>query len=88
MKKVLIFIENGFEDAEFIYPYYRFQGEGYTVDIVEPKRGETYSGKHGVPFKAELSPGEVKLTEYDAIVIPGGRAPDRMRIQPRPSKHR
>ena len=80
MKKVLIFIENGFEDAEFIYPYYRFQGEGYTVDIVEPKRGETYSGKHGVPFKAELSPGEVKLTEYDAIVIPGGRAPDRMRI--------
>lgn len=80
MKKILIFIENGFEDAEFIYPYYRFQEEGYTVDIVGPKGGETYSGKHGVPFKAELSPKEVQVTEYDAIVIPGGRAPDRMRI--------
>jgi len=80
MKKVLIFIENGFEDAEFIYPYYRFQEEGYTVDIVGPKRGETYSGKHGVSFRAELSPKEVRLREYGAIVIPGGRAPDRMRI--------
>lgn len=59
---------------------YRFQEEGYGVDVVGSKAKETYLGKHGVPIKADLSPEEVNVDEYDAIVIPGGRAPDRMRI--------
>jgi putative intracellular protease/amidase len=37
MKKMLIFLENGFEDSEFIYPYYRFQEEGYKLDIAATK---------------------------------------------------
>jgi protease I len=50
------------------------------VDIVAPKAKETYVGKHGVPIKANLSPEEVNIGEYEALVIPGGIAPDRMRI--------
>jgi len=80
MKKILIFLENGVEDSEFIYPYYRFQEEGYKMDIVAPKAKKEYMGKHGVPFTSELSPSEVNLDDYDALVIPGGQAPDRMRI--------
>lgn len=80
MQKVLIMVDEGVEDAEFLYPYYRFQEEGYKVDIVGSKAKETYMGKHGVPIKSDLSPGEVNIDEYDAIIIPGGRAPDRMRI--------
>lgn len=80
MKKILIFLENGIEEAEFIYPYYRFQEEGYKMDIVAPKAKKAYSGKHGLPFTSELSPGDVNLNDYDALVIPGGQAPDRMRI--------
>lgn len=80
MRKVLMLLEEGAEDSEFIYPYYRFQEEGYKIDVVGPKANQTYLGKHGVPFKSNLSPEDVKIDEYDAIVIPGGKAPDRMRI--------
>lgn len=80
MRKVLIMVENEFEDSEFLYPYYRFQEEGYKVDIVGSKANGTYIGKHGVPVKSDLSPVEVNVDEYDALIIPGGRAPDKMRI--------
>lgn len=80
MKKVLMLVEEGAEDSEFIYPYYRFQEEGYKVDVVGPKANQTYPGKHGVPFKSNLAPEDVKINEYEAIIIPGGKAPDRMRI--------
>ena len=80
VKKILILLENGVEDSEFIYPYYRFQEEGFKMDIVAPKAKKEYIGKHGVPFTSELSPAEVELDDYDAVVIPGGQAPDRMRI--------
>jgi len=80
MRKILIMVDEGVEDVEFIYPYYRFQEEGYRVDIVGSKAKETYIGKHGVPFTSDLSPKEVNVDVYDAVIIPGGRAPDRMRI--------
>jgi len=78
--KMLIFIENGFEDSEFIYPYYRFQEEGYKLDIVAPKANQKYVGEHGVSFTSEMSPEQVNLEGYDAVIIPGGKAPDRMRL--------
>ena len=80
MRKVLILIENGFEDSEFLYPYYRFQEEGFKVDVVGLKANETYVGKYGVPMKSNLSPAEVNVDDYEAVIIPGGKAPDRMRI--------
>ncbi len=82
MKKILILLENGVEDSEFIYPYYRFQEEGYKIDIVAPKAKREYIGKRGGTFMSEVSPNEVDLDDYDAVIIPGGQAPDRMRIQP------
>jgi protease I len=82
MKKVLIMVDDGVEDSEFIYSYYRFQEEGYKVDIVASKGKETYTGKHGVPIRSDLSPLDVNVAEYDALIIPGGRAPDRMRMNP------
>jgi len=80
MPKILIMVDEGVEDAEFLYPYYRFQEEGYKVDVVGSKAKETYLGKHGVPIKSNLSPEEVNVDDYGALIIPGGRAPDRMRI--------
>ncbi len=79
MRKVLIMVDNGVEDVEFLYPYYRFQEAGFGVEVVASKAKETYRGKHGVPIKSDLSPNQVDINEYDALIIPGGRAPDRMR---------
>lgn len=80
MRKVLIMVGEGVEDVEFLYPYYRFQEEGYKVEVVASKAKETYLGKHGVPARSDLSPKDVDIDEYDALIIPGGSAPDRMRI--------
>ena len=80
MKKILIMLERGVEDSEFIYPYYRFQEEGYKVEVVAPKAKTEYIGKRGGPFMSEFSPNDVHVDDYDAVIIPGGYAPDRMRI--------
>jgi len=79
MKKVLLLVENGFEDRELMYPYYRFQEAGYKVDVVGPRAKVTYTGEHGLTMKSDLSPKDVNVDDYLAIIIPGGRAPDRMR---------
>jgi len=78
MKKILIFLERGVEDSEFIYPYYRFQEENYKIDIIAPKAKQQYNGKHGVPFTSDVSPKEVNVNDYEALIVPGGQAPDRM----------
>ncbi len=79
MEKVLIFAENGFEDRELMYPYYRFQEAGYKVDVVGPQAKTSYNGEYGLSIKSDFSPQDVNIDDYVAIIIPGGRAPDRMR---------
>ena len=49
------------------------------------KKGETYIGKYGVPVVSDLSFDEVDIDEYDAILVPGGWAPDKLRRYPRSS---
>jgi protease I len=80
-KRIAIFIENYYEDAEFLYPFYRMQEEGAEVVVIGPHK-ETYSGKHGVPTKSDVSINDVKTTDFDALIIPGGYSPDRMRRVP------
>jgi len=79
MKKVLLFVENGFEDRELMYPYYRLQEAGYKVEVVGPKAKVTYKGEYGLTIESSFSPKNVNIGDYVAIIIPGGRAPDRMR---------
>jgi protease I len=78
--KMIILAENGFEDRELMYPYYRFQEANYEVKVVGPRAKETYRGEYGLAITSDFSPEEVNADEYAAILIPGGRAPDRMRL--------
>lgn len=80
MAKVLMLIENGFEDMEAMYPYYRLREAGFTVDVAGPKKDTVYTGKYGYPLQANMAAGEVKLNDYSGLVIPGGQAPDKMRL--------
>ncbi|HWP29398.1 MAG TPA: type 1 glutamine amidotransferase domain-containing protein [Chloroflexota bacterium] len=82
MAKVLMLTHDGVEDREMLYPYYRMQEAGYTVEVVGPQKGKTYIGSRGLPFTADLSPEEVRVDDYAAVIIPGGKAPDAMRIVP------
>lgn len=79
MRKILILSEKGVEDSEFVYPYYRFQEAGFKMDIVPPKAKEQYIGKIGGHL-TEFFPDQVNLDIYEAVIIPGGQAPDKMRL--------
>ncbi len=80
-KKIAIFLEDMYEDLEFWYPYYRMREEGADVVVVAPKV-DTYNGKHGLPAKSMQSIVAVKPDEFNALVIPGGYSPDKMRRVP------
>jgi len=80
-KYAIVLAEDLYEDPELWYPYYRLLEEGARVTIVGPE-AKTYESKHGYPAKAEMAAGEVPVDEVDAVVVPGGFAPDRLRRDP------
>jgi deglycase len=78
-KKVLIFVDNLFEDLELFYPKYRLIEEGAKVVVAGPRAKEIYKSKHDYPCQAESSFLDVKVENFDALIIPGGYAPDKIR---------
>ncbi len=81
MKKILILAGPEFEDIELLYPYYRLLEEGFEVDIVShPDYGSLLTGKHGYTARVTKNPSEVDVKEYAALVLPGGRGPERIRV--------
>jgi protease I len=79
MAKIAILVEKIYEDLELQYPRLRLKEAGHAVEIVGPKAGETYTGKWGYPQKSEKAASDVRATDYQLIVIPGGSSPDHMR---------
>lgn len=78
-KRVAVLAENVYEDLELWYPAIRLKEAGAAVTIVAPKAGETYRSKHGLEVKADVSADGADAKKFDAVVIPGGFAPDYMR---------
>jgi protease I len=78
-QKVIQLASGDFEDLELWYPVLRLQEEGAIVDIVAEKKGEHYIGKYGVPVKSDLTFDEVNPDDYDALLVPGGWSPDKLR---------
>ncbi|ARU62796.1 protease [Tumebacillus avium] len=81
-KKVIQLVEHEFEDLELWYPVLRLREEGAEVHIVGPDANETYTGKYGVPIQSDLAFADVSAADYDAILVPGGWSPDKLRRYP------
>lgn len=97
-KRLLMIVGDYVEDYEVMVPFQALQVVGHTVDAVCPgkKSGEsvrtaihdfegdqTYSEKRGHNFSLNATFDEVKPESYDALVIPGGRAPEYLRMNQR-----
>lgn len=82
MINAVIITGPGFQDEEYVYPFYRLEEAGYKVDVAT-KDGSIVYGKYGVPARATMSTKDLNADNYDLVVLPGGfEAPDRVRLLP------
>ena len=92
MPKVLILTGDAAESLEVMYPYQRLLEEGYDVHIAGPSKKklqfvvhdfvdgyDTYTEKPGYTWDADVAFADVDPSDYVALVIPGGRAPEYIR---------
>jgi protease I len=97
-KKILMLVGDYVEDYEVMVPFQALRMVGHTVHAVCPNKqagqsvrtaihdfegDQTYSEKRGHNFSLNATFDEVKPEDYDALVIPGGRAPEYIRLNPR-----
>lgn len=80
-KRVAVLVADMYQELEFWYPYLRLTEEGAKVVAVGPEKRE-YKSRLGYPVSAELAAAQVHPAEFEAVVIPGGYAPDYMRRSP------
>jgi protease I len=98
MKKILMLVGDFVEDYEVMVPYQALQIAGHQVDAVCPEKragekvrtavhdfegDQTYTEKRGHDFALNATFSEIKPEDYDALVIPGGRAPEYLRLDGR-----
>lgn len=78
-KQIAILVEDYFEDPELIEPMKAMRDAGAKVTIVGSGTQESYKGKRGKVIKVDVSADKVSTEDFDAIIVPGGYAPDSMR---------
>ncbi len=96
MTRILILTGDAGESQEIYYAKYRLEEEGWLVHIAAPQKRaflsvvhdfepgfDTYTEKPGYRVEADLGLDEVDPSAYDALVLPGGRAPEYLRNKPK-----
>jgi len=78
-KRIAVLAADLYQEMEVWYPLLRFREEGAETVAVGAEAGKTYASKKGYPVVADLSIASAKASEFDAVVIPGGWAPDSLR---------
>ncbi len=77
--KALIIAADDFEDLEVFYPYFRLKEAGFEVDIASFKEN-MIKGKTGYSIKATSEFSRVEPGNYDLLILPGGKAPEKIRL--------
>ncbi len=82
-KKIAILATDYFEDSELKIPYERLKDAGFKVLVIGPVEGKEITGKRGrFTTRTDLAVDSVSVDDFDALVIPGGYSPDRLRLNP------
>ena len=79
--RALIISADHFEDSELLFPLYRLQEAGVEVYIASIARGKI-NGKHGYEVAVDIALRDVDPNNYDLLVLPGGKAPTKLRKEP------
>lgn len=81
-KKVILLVEEMYNEFEFWYPFYRLKEAGVEVVVVGSGSSMVYRSKAGIPCNVDKNAEQVVSSEFDGIIVPGGYAPDLMRRYP------
>ena len=81
-KSVLILVGDIYEDLELWYPKLRLIEAGASVTVAGPDEGVTYAGKNGYPCVSDARIDAMREPSFDALVVPGGFMPDKLRRDP------
>ena len=79
--RALIISADDFEDTELRIPRDQLQGDGIPTDVASLKRDKIH-GKHGYVVEVDLLVDEIDVTAYDLLILPGGKAPSKLRTDP------
>lgn len=81
-RRAVIITGPRFQDEEFLYPYYRLLEEEFHLDVATKDKATVY-GKYGIPAVPTRDVKDLRVEDYDLVVLPGGQeAPDRVRQIP------
>ena len=78
-KAVAVLLDEGFEDLEFWVTVMRLREEGAEVTIVGTTAGKEVRGKNALMARSDVAASDVSAGDFDAVVVPGGWAPDKLR---------
>lgn len=78
-KRVLTFVGDIYEDLELWYPKLRLIEEGAEVVVAGEEADRLYAGKNGYPCKSDAAISQMDERDFDAVLLPGGFMPDRLR---------
>lgn len=78
-KRIAILAEDDYQEMELWYPLYRMREAGAEVVVIGMPGVKFYQSKHGYPVQVDAPADAVSAESFDAVIIPGGYAPDRMR---------
>jgi len=78
-KRIAILAENSYQELELWYPLLRLREAGAEVRVIGTGSAETYTSKHGYPVTVDAAADEVEAADFDAVIVPGGYAPDLLR---------
>jgi protease I len=81
--KILTFTGDYYEDLELWYPKYRLIEAGAEVVVAGQEKGVKYEGKNGYPCISEAKIDDMKSTDFDGVLCPGGFMPDKLRRDPK-----
>lgn len=81
-KRVAVLAEEMYQELELWYPVLRMREAGAELRIVGTGSSPTYASKHGYPVTVDTTADKVSSADFDAVIVPGGFAPDRLRRYP------
>ena len=82
-RRILMFVDDIYEDLELWYPKLRLAEAGAEVVVAGGEAGHVYAGKHGYPCRSDAAIRDMRAGDFAGLVVPGGFMPDKLRRDPK-----